>query len=362
MAALRFRESERMQVAWQETGRPEDGWRQLLEVARHEDGSVRITSNSRCARTRCTWSRNAIVLRSFILFYATITFAQFLGAWYAQSMALLADCSSMLVDVIAYLGAAWAEGASHGKARKELVISGLSLCALWGVTIPVVTGSVLIILRREEAELESGESGVEDTVDPRIILAFSVLGIICDGLSIACFKCNESRASKKRPRFRREKGGSPGLAARHQYALPLGDQDLLEEKDAPQGGSNGDDEAPATLNMRSAFAHVLADTCRSLVTGFAAVLILFYDFDPEKTDAKCSLVVAAFVLTASGDVCCEWWRLVLSRVHVRLRKERADTLEAGMHTELSPVTAAAELSPGTPVPSPQGLGNGRSAS
>jgi hypothetical protein len=73
----------------------------------------------------------------------------------------------------------------------------------------------------------------------------------------------------------------------------------------PRGGGNERD----VINMRSALAHVVADSCRSVSTATAAVLIIFFDYEPQRTDAVCSLIVACFVITASVGVCKLWCKL-----------------------------------------------------
>ena len=89
-----------------------------------------------------------------------------------------------------------------------------------------------------------------------------------------------------------EAGGGSGA---HQEAGSDGEHRLL-----PLGISTEQD-----LNLCSAFAHVLADTMRTLTVMACALLVWLGGFDSETTDAVGSLVVAVIILVISAYVALE---------------------------------------------------------
>lgn len=425
--------------------------------SRHDDGALAIALDSSAAARRCVLTSNAQVLIAAIVLYGSITLAQLLGAWYARSLALLVDCASMLVDVISYVGAAWHElysKAHEGERavrRNEMIVSALSLAALWGVTIPGVVGAIAVIAERRRLDRIAAhgvrverEGGAD--VDPWLMLAFALAGLVCDALSLVCFLAppagRKGTAAGRRARAKARRGLSVGERVTHATRTPRGDSAPLANGSAGGGRSRADShahgeadeealvasfsraqsageadlpacarvppgadapapargghapgaacagapgrartsgggaaraggaaaevpragsavsddsatpagrqgapaaacaeharapastrtpsapaapagEAPAgAVNMRSAFAHVFADSCRSLSTAIAALLILLRGLDPQLTDAVCSLVVALFVVSASAGVCRLWCR----QAGIELRRARA---------------------------------------
>jgi hypothetical protein len=69
--------------------------------------------------------------------------------------------------------------------------------------------------------------------------------------------------------------------------------------------------AGSRLNMCSAFLHVLADCMRSTTTLTEAVLIGWYGFDSERTDAIASLIVSATILLGCAAAAVVWVRSAL---------------------------------------------------
>ncbi|KAJ1622594.1 hypothetical protein T492DRAFT_1061345 [Pavlovales sp. CCMP2436] len=265
---------------------------------------------------------------------SAMTSSQFVGAWYANSLSLLIDCSSMLVDVISYSAATWVECSPSGKGRNEMIVSALSMLALWGVTVPGIIGALAVLdesHRREQLAAEGIDMmlGDEDgEVSPRIILGFAIAGIVCDAVAVSCF-CAQRPKTRRAQHKPLTKAGQLERTVSMHRALPTeshdgraalahgggdggegGEEDGTDEED---GGSAGYSDRDA-INMRSAFAHVLTDSCRSVSTAVAAVLILFFGFEARKTDALCSLIVAAFVISTSVDVCKMWCTLACADI------------------------------------------------
>lgn len=310
-------------------------------------------------------SLNAQVLLATLVLNSTIVTAQSVGAWYANSLSLLVDCSSMLVDVISYAAALWAECSPKAKERNELIVSALSMLALWGVTLPAVLGA-LAILAESDRRLQLKAQGItafssddEGSVpNPHIILGFALAGMACDSVALTCF-CRQQRAQVRRPRQRKPgaRGGarcgtaSNGAsgecgAALVDGAIHLSDEDERragagaaersraaggesqhrrggEDSDEEVEGGQGEESAGDVVNMRSAFAHVIADSCRSVSTAVAALLIIHLGLDARRTDAVCSLVVAALVISASLPVCKLWCTLARDDFCAPQRSARA---------------------------------------
>lgn len=346
-------------------------------------------------------SLNAQVLAATLALNSTITSAQFVGAWHANSLALLIDCSSMLVDVISYAAALWAECSPGAKQRNEMIVSALSMLALWGVTLPAIVGALAVLAESERRQqlalqgitvLAGDEDDRMDVVNPWIILGFALAGIMCDAIALTCFCRRHRRMPRARPaaaaatklrglaseqQRRFSARGDPRRNATLKHAR--GKDDHAAALMAP-GGASDEDEQPASpsaavgadargaagaagvassgrgavrstdapadvaedderdmINMRSALAHVVADSCRSVSTATAATLIIVLELEPKRTDAICSLVVAAVVISASVDVCKLWWRLACRdlRESFRVRRRR--------HADRTPASIAALL-------------------
>ena len=84
-------------------------------------------------------------------------------------------------------------------------------------------------------------------------------------------------------------------------------QDVDDAKDAAAAAA----AAGSRLNMCSAFLHVLADCMRSTTTLTEAVLIGWYGFDSERTDAIASLIVSATILLGCAAAAAVWVRSAL---------------------------------------------------
>lgn len=363
--------------------------RQLVvraEAWRDASQGLELALRTKRKTRRLRVSLNAQVLISTLVLYSMITSAQFVGAWYANSLSLLIDCSSMLVDVISYVAAIWAECSPREKQRNEMIASALSMLALWGVTLPAIVGA-LAVLAESERRLQLKAQGVtvfagddeNDQPNPYVILGFAIAGIVCDSISLTCF-CRQQRrrAQKREPdprrrpaavqlqRFTSRSEARNGTASRvmsdeHGTAL-IAAAHLSDEEEQPSDHQHSrrarqakcteagaaadpeDDDGAAedkgdAVNMRSALAHVVADSCRSVSTAIAALLIIHLDFDPRTTDAKCSLVVAAFVISASVGVCKLWCTLACRDMRTTFRRA-----PPGAHGERRPAVALASAS------------------
>ncbi|KAJ1455163.1 hypothetical protein M885DRAFT_617317 [Pelagophyceae sp. CCMP2097] len=199
-----------------------------------------------------------------IVCFGSITIAQFVASFFAHSDALRVDCASMFVDVCTYIANYIGESpecavrgrraASMSPRRRELAASAFSLAVLYAVT---VAGLVSALLELADAKRHAP---AQDKVDPKIILAFGILGMTLDVVSLCAF-------------FR-------------------------------ESVCSGDGRGSA--NVFSALAHILADSLRSLATTAEALGILYFGSAPEKTDAWTTLVVSATIVVGSCGAMRLW--------------------------------------------------------
>ena len=111
----------------------------------------------------------------------------------------------------------------------------------------------------------------------------------------------EERGNKK------ETGVVPGVGSAG--GPSAGEEAVAEDADAALIAAAA--AAGSRLNMCSAFLHVLADCMRSSTTLTEAVLIGWYGFDSERTDAIASLVVSATILVGCAAAAVIWVRSAL---------------------------------------------------
>ncbi len=346
--------------AFSEQLRTDPRWRQLF---------------SRCSDLcagRLEISSNAKVLIVAICAFGSITVAQTVAAVFANSLALLGDCASMAVDTLTYCGNLYAEVVPQGSPREtkkaQLIASAASLLVLTSVTIAVVqdakvrietetaaleaasseapvelqTGGTALTADGDQQAGSSGVDGVEE-VNPYIVLTFAVLGLALDCATFGAFHvwgrepstsypanpeqtvAADTKAEKNTPA--RPPANSDGENSSNSTVEEANEQNESKETDGdhdavPQGSAAvaGDAAVDAVaaavaagsrLNMCSAFLHVLADCMRSTTTLTEAVLIGWYGFDSERTDAFASLIVSATILLGCAAAAVVWVRSAL---------------------------------------------------
>lgn len=184
----------------------------------------------------CSGNTQVLMMTAVIMGSAAVT--QTLGSLVAGSEALLEDSIAMLIDLGSYVSAMLAENVKTTSVR--LAVPGLSLVALGYVAARGLRDSV--------GYLAHG-SGGKDDVDPWIVLLFSAWCLVLDLLSMGAFAYN---------RFLNGLAGNP-------------------------------------INMMAAFAHVAADTVRSVATCVEAVLILSGDAKPASADAWATLSISVAI-------------------------------------------------------------------
>jgi len=197
---------------------------------------------------RCTGNILVLALTAFL--FALITAVQFyFGGVVTHSQALLADCNSMLVDALTYFFNIGAECAvDKWKKRLRVVAPAISLLVLLALTIFCALLPAIDTIRNP--------SGPGDSVNPWIVFAFGLAGLIFDIISMVAFYINARRERAK------NKDGLP-------------------------------------VNMLAAFFHVGADWIRSLTTTVESIILFKYtNLNGDLIDAWCAVVITVAIFIA----------------------------------------------------------------
>jgi len=185
------------------------------------------------------------------MLFATITVAQWIAAEISKSEALRADCVSMGVDSLTFFLNIFAEALQGNKAHRPVRLA-----------VPLFSLSVLSLFSFEclmEAigKLHSDEGS--DEVDPWIVLAFAIFGVVFDIVALYNF-----------------------LKARRSSSNTVG------------------------TNMMAALMHVGADFARSITTVAAGILIISFGWDGVVTDAWACIAVSSMILLGAVFALFEW--------------------------------------------------------
>jgi len=207
---------------------------------------------------RCfgTPGSNVFTLWTIFALTATFTVLQSVGAYFANSLSMMGDSITMVVDCVTYLLNIYTEiqkseiQMTHGeqissssKLEKYVtVVSGLSLL--------VVTS----FLMYDASSRLISESGI-DPVNPFIMLGFTLVNLIINIVGCLTFS------------------------------------GLCEKKDYRKVDRH-------SLNMTSAFVHLVADTMRTLTVLSSSLVVLLTSGDAVEADAIGSLVVSTLIIFA----------------------------------------------------------------
>eukprot|EP01045_Picozoa_sp_COSAG04_P006675 COSAG04_NODE_333_length_16525_cov_32.050527_3_plen_246_part_00 len=230
------------------------------------------------------------------------------------------------------------QGSPRDTKKAQLLASAASLLVLGGVTVAVVVDAEERLrtealwqaaqqagLLPRDGDGDGAGEGVEE-VDPYIVFAFAVAGLVLDCTTFAAFHVWGRSPQRSVGSPSRSSGSGAGKAGR----------DDLPDEDEEEGGSLGSANS-SQLNMCSAFLHVLADCLRSATTLCEAILIGVYGFDSERTDAIASLVVSATILVGCAVAAVLW-------VRSAVRFCRADGRDGGAAAEpQAPKTPGSEI-------------------
>ena len=268
---------------------------------------------------------NSKVLLVAMGFFSTITFAQAFAAIAANSQALLVDCISMGIDAASYgcnvISEAWPNPDARLAERNQLVTAGISFALLIGFTLSFMLEAIDTIQSDGDTDDSCCDSAhgkdeclVQDSwcgnftdskelctqnlsadsqhpciwkgVDPYIVFAFALFGLLFDLGSLLAF---------------RKWGQSFSVLA-------------------------GGDDAEA-LNMSSALMHVLSDCLRSSTTLIESVLIFANtDIPSYVLDGWATLLVTASILFGAVRAVYKWARQL--QAWVKAGNETGSKLQA----------------------------------
>jgi len=242
-----------MSLVEQDNKKPEDGTFLKASVSRNSRSTSLFSRYSVVDEKvkRCMTNRQRGIVVTMVLF-ATITSAQFGAAIIANSLALLGDCGSMLVDTFSYGANLWAECVeSKHKERNQLIATFVSILVLMGITGFVIYDSISILL---------SDGSDDDDVNAYIVFGFALGGLVFDLLGL--------------------------------FALGEG------KKEESTGA--------ADLNLHSAGLHVLADLMRSTTTLIESILIWAGTVNGTSADATAALIVSALIIIPCVEMIREW--------------------------------------------------------
>ena len=227
--------------------------------------------------------------------FAAITGTQWIFAEIANSDALKADCVSMGVDVLAFLGNLFAEcnPFPQSKRRLELAMSGISHILLMAFTIMflqegygdvtgptgddcddrIVNGTSYITTTHDDDENGCGD----DEVNGYIVLGFALGGLAFDLITLLTYKY---------------------------YGNKKTDEELaMDNADAITCGIN--------TNMCAALLHVISDLERSTTTFIESIVILTIPSVPSTyADGYSTLIVCGIILIGATGAMLTWVREV----------------------------------------------------
>eukprot|EP00467_Chlorarachnion_reptans_P015835 CAMPEP_0114509232 /NCGR_PEP_ID=MMETSP0109-20121206/13086_1 /TAXON_ID=29199 /ORGANISM="Chlorarachnion reptans, Strain CCCM449" /LENGTH=377 /DNA_ID=CAMNT_0001688343 /DNA_START=212 /DNA_END=1345 /DNA_ORIENTATION=- len=281
----------------------------------HLEGSYGYSSRELTERDGvcCYWcgcaprcSGNIKTLCTVIILFSTISIAQLLGSFIANSLALLGDSISMGIDTLTFMGNLYGEcSVSRHRVTIQLVASGISLLALFLATISVIIEAVDRLMYSDKY-----------IVDPYIVLGFSFVGLCFDVICfVAYYKWGSdpfdpsTMIPKSSPKSIANKNGP---AETESGGTSRQDANTEMEPVVSFGANHADLEAAlvdsqiARINMCSALMHVGSDALRSITTLIEGLLILYTDLDSENTDAVASLIVSTIIVFGAVGALIQW--------------------------------------------------------
>ena len=204
--------------------------------------------------------------------FAAITVTQYIFADIANSDALKADCVSMGVDVLAFLGNLFAEcnPFPDSKRKVELTMSGISHVLLVGFTIQ------FIIEGYGDATESDDDNG--EGVNGYIVLGFALGGLTFDMITLLTYKYFGTKKEEDELAFE-------------------------GTEDAVTCGIN--------TNMCAALLHVVSDLARSTTTLVEAIILLNVpSVAPTVADGVSTLIVCSIIVIGATGALLTWMREV----------------------------------------------------
>mmetsp|Transcript_8414 Transcript_8414/g.10967 ORF Transcript_8414/g.10967 Transcript_8414/m.10967 type:complete len:285 (-) Transcript_8414:49-903(-) len=202
---------------------------------------------------------NQTLLMFAAVSFLTFSIAEVFGALVSNSLSLLGDAATMIVDAMTYGLNMYAEYrkpqvSAIEAMRYELYAPLFSVVVLFGISIYVIIDAI---------ETLTDDSDSSEEVNDSIMLGFALVNLIFDFLNMACF-----------------------YRAQRLFGFPVSEYEGLDE----------DGDGATNTNMCSAYTHVLADTLRSIAVLLAAgASSLSSSIKSETADAWAAIFVSLIV-------------------------------------------------------------------
>lgn len=218
------------------------------------------------------------VLKLLLMLQVMITAAQLVGAVVSNSLMMLGDAIHMVVDLVTYTVNYCAERNKTTCTLGQPLAALLSSCTLAGASIFIIYESVLRVT----------EDTSEENLNMSIVIGFTIFQIFVDIASVALFCIYKIDL--------------------HGHSHGGGQHDGCHGHD---GCGTTHDNQGSTLNMASAFLHVMADMFRSIAMLTTVIVIEAGDTDPAMADAITAITISVVAICASVFViysACEYLR------------------------------------------------------
>lgn len=291
----------------------------------------------------CEITNNIKVLSVAAFLFQLITAIQFFFAIAANSNSLMADCISMQVDVVTYLGNLYAEVRRQtneltdlDKAKISLVTAGLSICILMAFTIWFLHDAIETLI----------DTPIDDDLHPAwYLILFGGLGFTFDLICLWAFSVwgDPEEMGLNAPSGKEAAGAPPradieGGEAKVELPAHGGAPAAPETRDAPakkvssvrsaaiEGTAVADEKASA-MTMCSALSHVFADCIRSLTAVTVGIAAVGWkrQVNGAKADSIGALICSATIFFLAIGLFTQWYKAF--RVYLNYDKYE--------HTELA---------------------------
>ena len=272
-----------------------------------EDDDAGTTTKAPC----CGISGNALSLITAATLFTVITAVQYVFGIIANSLALQADCMSMGVDALSYLGSLFVEcrqsANPYDKRSMELGMAAVSYFLLLYFTIDFIMEGV-------ETVTATDEGG--DDVNGYIVLGFALGGLLFDGISLLVFQ---------------------------QFGEHAGAEDagvVQESHDNLTCGIN--------VNMCAALLHVMSDLLRSSTTLVESIVILLVpSVSSSKADGFSALIVCSIIALGTLGALVTWARALWQHLTDEGRVKTLETTVTSLQEQLDGLSAKVSALEGT---------------
>ena len=277
-------------------------WQSLSRCLGLKERGDAVTTHC-CGRAVTGNAKSLIIM---LVLFTTIAGAQYVAAVIANSLSLQADCISMLVDALSYVGNLMAECTKNSatKARLELGMSCLSIAllvvfntyyffdAIWHASDKGL-GMVVVNQTTGADEINGGETTF---VNGGVVLVFALVGLLFDAVSLVSFKLFSGK----------EAALDPGISGSDSFASSA----ASSASPAPASGKASASTLssnPGRVNMLSALGHVTSDLLRSTTTLVESIILLSSpELNSVEVDGWCTIFICLVISIGNITMVRKW--------------------------------------------------------